>query len=73
LLLEDDKHAFPPYDAVPLIRKETLDRYPQLNDVLSSLAGKITEDDMRKMNFAVDGEHRLVKDVVHEFLKNKNF
>ena len=71
VVLEDDKHAFPPYDAVPLIRKSTLDQYPQLNDVLSSLAGKISEDDMRKLNYAVDGEHRSVKDVVTEFLKAK--
>ena len=71
MVLEDDRHAFPPYDAVPLIRKSTLDQYPQLKDVLSSLAGKITEDDMRKLNYAVDGEHRPVKDVVQEFLKTK--
>jgi len=71
VVLEDDKHAFPPYDAVPLIRRTTLEQYPQLNDVLSSLAGKISEDDMRKLNYAVDGEHRPVKDVVMEFLKSK--
>jgi len=71
VVLEDDKHAFPPYDAVPLVRTDTLDRYPQLNGVLAALAGKISEDDMRHLNYAVDGLHHQVKDVVSDFLKSK--
>ncbi|HZS43834.1 MAG TPA: glycine betaine ABC transporter substrate-binding protein [Blastocatellia bacterium] len=71
VVLEDDKHAFPPYEAVPLVRTSTLNNYQKLNDVLSLLAGKITEDDMRRLNYAVDGEHRQIKDVVKEFLTAK--
>jgi osmoprotectant transport system permease protein len=66
--LEDDRHYFPPYEAVPLVRKQTLNRYPQIADAIKSLAGKITDAQMRRLNYAVDGEHRPVKDVAREFL-----
>ena len=66
--LEDDRHYFPPYEAAPLVRLETLDRYPELRDAINKLAGKITNEQMRKLNYAVDGEKRDVKEVVREFL-----
>jgi osmoprotectant transport system substrate-binding protein len=66
--LEDDRHYFPPYEAAPVVRRETLERYPQLRDAINSLAGKITNEQMRKLNYAVDGERREVKEVVREFL-----
>jgi glycine betaine/choline ABC-type transport system substrate-binding protein len=66
--LEDDLHYFPPYEAVPIVRKEALARYPQINDALRSLAGKVTDADMRRLNYAVDAEKRDVKEVVREFL-----
>jgi osmoprotectant transport system substrate-binding protein/osmoprotectant transport system permease protein len=66
--LEDDRHYFPPYEAAPVVRRETLERYPQLRDAINSLAGKITNEQMRKLNYAVDGERRDVKEVVREFL-----
>ncbi|MGH9765418.1 MAG: glycine betaine ABC transporter substrate-binding protein, partial [Blastocatellia bacterium] len=66
--LEDDKHYFPPYEAAPLIRKETLSRYPQLEAAINSLAGKLTNESMRKLNYEVDGDHRAPRDVVKEFL-----
>jgi glycine betaine/choline ABC-type transport system substrate-binding protein len=69
--LQDDKHYFPPYDAVPLVRQDTLVRHPELRQVLAGLAGKISEQDMRHLNFQVDGEHRDVKEVVREFLDQK--
>ena len=68
VVLEDDKHYFPPYDAVPLVRQAIIERHPGLQDALAALGGKISEDEMRRMNYAVDGEHRNVKDVVREFL-----
>jgi len=68
VVLEDDKHYFPPYDAVPLVRQATIERHPGLRDALAALGGKVSEDEMRRMNYAVDGEHRNVKDVVREFL-----
>ncbi|HLF84067.1 MAG TPA: glycine betaine ABC transporter substrate-binding protein, partial [Blastocatellia bacterium] len=66
--LEDDRHYFPPYEAAPVFRRETLERYPQLRDAIKGLAGKITNEQMRKLNYAVDGEKRDVRDVVREFL-----
>ena len=71
VVLEDDKHYFPPYDAVPLVREQTLVRYPALRQALAELGGKISEDDMRRLNYAVDGEHRDLKELVTEFLKQK--
>jgi osmoprotectant transport system permease protein len=68
--LEDDRRYFPPYEAAPVFRRETLDRYPQLRDAIRSLAGKITNEQMRKLNYAVDGEKRDVKEVVRAFLSD---
>jgi len=70
-VLEDDRHYFPPYEAVPIVREETIARHPEVKQALDALAGKISDDDMRKLNFAVDGTHRDVKEVVREFLRSK--
>jgi osmoprotectant transport system substrate-binding protein len=70
-VLEDDKHYFPPYQAVPLVRDEALRRWPQMKTALDALAGKITADDMRAMNEAVDGQHRDPAVVVREFREKK--
>ena len=70
--LEDDRHYFPPYEAVPLARRDTLDRHPEAGAALAQLTGKISEDEMRRMNYAVDGEHRDPAEVVREFRKTKN-
>ncbi len=69
--LEDNKHYFPPYQAVPLVRCEALQRWPQIKTALDALAGKITADDMRTMNEAIDGQHRDPADVVREFRNRK--
>ncbi|HWX37738.1 MAG TPA: glycine betaine ABC transporter substrate-binding protein [Candidatus Sulfotelmatobacter sp.] len=71
--LTDDRHFFPPYEAVPLVRRAALDAHPEVRATLEALAGKISEDDMRRMNYAVDGEHRELADVVREFRKQKGF
>lgn len=65
--LEDDRHYFPPYDAVPIVRRDALERFPQLRQALADLAGKLTAEDMRRMNYAVDGEQRDAATVVREF------
>ncbi len=70
-VLEDDKHYFPPYQAVPLVRDQSLRRWPQIQTALIALAGKITADDMRTMNEAVDGQHLDPADVVREFRMKK--
>jgi osmoprotectant transport system substrate-binding protein len=70
--LEDDRHYFPPYEAVPVIREQTLQLHPEIAHVLADLGGKISDEEMRKMNYAVDAQHRDTQDVVREFLKSKN-
>jgi osmoprotectant transport system substrate-binding protein len=70
--LEDDRHYFPPYEAVPLVRRAMLDKHPEAGAALSQLAGKISEEEMRRMNYAVDGEHRDPAEVVRAFRKAKN-
>jgi osmoprotectant transport system substrate-binding protein len=69
--LEDDRHYFPPYEAVPLVREESLRRWPQIGVAMERLAGKVSAEEMRAMNLAVDSEHRDVGDVVREFRAKK--
>jgi osmoprotectant transport system substrate-binding protein len=69
--LDDDRHYFPPYDAVPVVRKATLERFPALRATLAELAGKVSAADIRQMNYAVDGLHREPAAVVREFRKEK--
>src|SRR5438270_2378883 len=71
-VLEDDRHYFPPYEAVPIIRQQMLARHPEVKQALDDLAGKISDDDMRQLNYAVDGQHRDANEVVQEFLKKKD-
>jgi osmoprotectant transport system substrate-binding protein len=65
--LKDDRHYFPPYDAVPVVRRAALEKFPQLRGALSDLAGKISEDEMRRLNRQVDAEQRDAATVVREF------
>jgi osmoprotectant transport system substrate-binding protein len=71
VVLADDRHAFPPYEAVPLFREDALHRWPQVATAVEELAGKISADDMRAMNEAVDGEHQQVADVVRAFRQKR--
>jgi len=65
--LQDDRHYFPPYDAVPVVREAALQRFPALRDALRDLAGKISEAEMRNLNKQVDADQRDVRLVVREF------
>jgi osmoprotectant transport system substrate-binding protein/osmoprotectant transport system permease protein len=69
--LVDDRHYFPPYDAVPVARQAILQKYPELRAVLKQLGGTLSVDEMRKLNYAVDGEKRQPRDVAREFLQRK--
>lgn len=71
VMLEDNKHYFPPYEAVPIVRADTLARYPEARAALLELSGKINDAEMRKMNYEVDGEHRDIADVARQFLHAK--
>jgi osmoprotectant transport system substrate-binding protein len=71
VVLEDDRHYFPPYDAVPIVRRETFQRHPEVAMALNRLSGRISADDMRRMNYAVDGEKKDATAVVKGFLAQK--
>ena len=71
VVLEDDRHYFPPYEAVPLVRRATLEKHPDVRKAIGALAGKISEDEMRLLNYAVDGQRGDPADVVRAFRKAK--
>ncbi|MBL6439129.1 ABC transporter permease/substrate-binding protein [Streptococcus suis] len=70
-ILEDDKQLFPPYQAAPLLSKETLENYPELEQVLGVLAGKISTEEMTRMNYAVDVEGKSAEQVAREYLEQE--
>jgi len=72
IVLEDDRHYFPPYEAVPVIRQETLQQHPEVGQALAELGGKISDAEMQQLNYAVDGQHHDVQQVVREFLSKKH-
>jgi osmoprotectant transport system substrate-binding protein len=67
-VLEDDRHYFPPYQAVPVVREAALRRHPELRRALEELAGTLTDSAMRRMNYLVDVEHRDVRQLARDFL-----
>jgi len=71
MILKDDKHFFPPYYAVPVVRDEVLKKHPELKQVLNKLSGKISESEMQRLNYEVDQRERRPEDVAKEFLKAK--
>ncbi len=70
-VLRDDRNYFPPYEAVPVVNRQALARFPALRGALEELAGKVSDDDIRRINYALDGEHRDVAGVVREFRVRK--
>ena len=70
-MLRDNRAYFPPYYAVPIVRSAVLLAHPEVREAISQLAGKISEDDMRAMNAAVDVDHRDVAETVREFLSRR--
>jgi osmoprotectant transport system substrate-binding protein len=72
LALEDDLHYFPPYDAVPIVRHDAFEKFPQLRPALADLHNKISAADMRRLNAQVDADQRDVAAVVRAFRASKN-
>jgi osmoprotectant transport system substrate-binding protein len=70
-VLEDDRHYFPPYEAVAVIRQQTEQQHPEVAEAIAELGGKISDQDMQQLNYALDAQHRDAKDVAHEFLRSK--
>jgi osmoprotectant transport system permease protein len=69
--LADDKHYFPPYEAVYIVRQDTLARVPALREVLTKLANSISTDEMRKLNYEVDGNRRDAREVIKQWIGGK--
>ncbi|MEF2965773.1 glycine betaine ABC transporter substrate-binding protein [Paenibacillus sp. M1] len=69
--LEDDKQFFPPYDASPVIRKDTLEQYPEISGIISPLIGHIDAETMTSLNYEVDVNKRTPQDVAVEYLKEQ--
>ncbi|HET7101685.1 MAG TPA: glycine betaine ABC transporter substrate-binding protein, partial [Terriglobia bacterium] len=72
VVLRDNKRYFPPYQAVPIVRTKTLSEHPAVYAALEQLAGKISDADMRHLNYEVVAEHRDTKVVVQEFLRDRH-
>jgi osmoprotectant transport system substrate-binding protein len=67
-ILKDDLEFFPPYDCLPVVRQDTLAKYPEIEGVLNQLAGKIDEQTMQELNAKVDDEGMKEETVAHDFL-----
>lgn len=70
-ILQDDRHYFPPYQAVPIFNDKILQRYPQLRQVILQLAGQISDQEMQQLNYQVDNQAQSVESVVKSFLNTK--
>jgi len=70
--LVDDKFFFPVYNPVPVVRKEILDKYPEIKGILKPIADNLTTEEMQELNKAVDVDHKQVHDVAMDWLKSKN-
>ena len=71
-ILADDKHYFPPYEAVPLVREDSLRLHPEIQIAVDKLAGKIDAAEMQAMNDAVDARHEDAAEVVRRFRRSKS-
>jgi osmoprotectant transport system substrate-binding protein len=71
-VLKDDKGFFPPYYAAPIVRKEVLEKHPELKGVLNLLQGKLDDATMTELNYQVDVEGKAVEQVAKEFLQSQN-
>ena len=69
VVLKDDKHLFPPYQGSPIMREETLKKYPELKNILEKLSGKISDEEMSSMNYRVSVKGEKAEDVAREYLK----
>jgi len=71
-VLEDDRHYFPPYEGIAIIRQEMLKNHPEVGTALAALAGVISDEDLRRLNYDVDGAHKDAAIVVRDFLRERN-
>ncbi|WP_027108080.1 ABC transporter permease/substrate-binding protein [Lacticigenium naphthae] len=71
VVLEDDLELFPPYQGAPLLLQELIDENPEIQEALNLLGGKITDDEMREMNYAVDVEGDTPEEVAEDYLREQ--
>jgi len=69
VVLEDDRHYFPPYEAAPVIRQATLTRRPEIAAALAPLAGRITDAEMRRLNALADVQHQDIATIARDWLR----
>ncbi|MFJ8090798.1 ABC transporter permease/substrate-binding protein [Lysinibacillus sp. NPDC095746] len=67
-VLADDLQLFPPYQGAPLLRKETLEKYPEIETALNKLSNQITDDEMREMNYRVNVKGQNIEEVARDYL-----
>ena len=70
-VLEDDRGLFPPYQGAPLLKQATLDRYPELEEILNQLGGVVSDDEIRTLNYRVSVNGEDAGEVAREFLREK--
>ena len=70
VILKDDKHLFPPYQGSPMMREETLKKYPELKKILEKLSGKISDEEISTMKYRVSVKGEKAEDVAREYLRN---
>jgi len=68
VILEDDEGFFPPYDGLPIVRQDALDKHPEIEEVLNQLAGLIDDETMQELNSKVDSEGQKAEVVARDFL-----
>jgi osmoprotectant transport system permease protein len=71
VILQDDKHYFPPYDAVPIFNEQILQKYPQLRSAVLKLSGQISAAEMQQLNYQVDNQVKSVEESAKSFLQSK--
>ena len=67
-ILKDDKHLFPPYYACPIIKGQTLRKYPALRNIFSRIQGKLTNEKMAQLNYRAEHNQELPENVARDFL-----
>ena len=71
VVLDDDRHAIPPYDAIILASDRVAREHPDVLAALRPLIGSINADQMRAMNFQVDEGQEQPRKVANDFLQNR--
>jgi glycine betaine/choline ABC-type transport system substrate-binding protein len=70
VVLEDDRHYFPPYQCALVVRKAAERQFPGFRAALLELSGRIDSDTMRRLNYELDGKHRPAREIARDFLRS---